>query len=138
MQYVYSLEPPIMANPLYFLAYMLAFVCFAALLFVTLQREEFSPKVRGTAIIGGFLGAVGFLFLGIHLQSIYIPVKPETVIGTKVGGYEATTRELSGRIVTYVPREYVVYATPDGSEVSFKRAVGVVYPKNVILYKTPR
>lgn len=79
--------------------------------------------------------ASGILAVAFYTRETYEPPKNTRVVGELVDNYEALVREKTGK-ATYadVPYSYVIYKLPDGSQVSFKRESGRVYPKNVYLY----
>ena len=136
MTYVYTLSPEY-ATRGYIAGYLIGIVL---LWLAFLYWREWKDSGYGFPVGGTLLTlATAFVFwLSWYSQDTFVENPNAKVVGTLVDNYEDTVREKTGKhSYADVPYSFVIYALPDGGQVSFKRASGRVYPKNVYLYRNP-
>lgn len=136
MSYVYSLAPEY-ASRGYIGGYLIGIILLA--LAVACWRE-WSNDGYGFPFFAVCVSVFSALVFWLAWESHdSFRENPNTkIVGTLVDNYEATVREKTGKhSYSDVPYSFVIYALPDGGQVSFKRATGKVYPKNVYLYRNP-
>lgn len=137
MTYTYTLSPEYATR-----GYIAGYLIGAVLLWIAfVYWREWKDSGWGFPLGGVFLTLTSVLIFGAAwLGQDSFTENPNTkIVGTLVDNYEATVREKTGKH-TYsdVPYSFVIYALPDGGQVSFRRNTGHVYPKHVYMYRNPK
>ncbi len=136
MSYTYSLSP-VYASQVYLIGYLIAF---GLLWLAFLHWREWKNLRDGFPLAGPILAIAGaiVLYFSLYSHDTFVENPNTKIIGTIVNNYEATVRVNTGKH-TYsdVPHSFVIYALPDGGQVSFQRVPGHSYPKNVYIYRNP-
>lgn len=136
MSYVYSLSPEY-ASRGYIGGYLIGIVLLVFAVMCWREWKNDGYGFPGFAVGISIMTAIAF-WLSWYSHDTFVENPNTKIVGTLVDNYEDTVREKTGKhSYADVPYSFVIYALPDGGQVSFKRASGRVYPKNVYLYRNP-